>query len=88
MIARTPSILSLSHLSIAQGAICRGITVYTEYQSVCPFVGLGFPTPSPASKSFCGRGGGGTQFGRLDRKPGTLYTLWLYLSAQLDDVSL
>ncbi len=23
----------------------------------------------------CGRGGGGTQFGRLERKPGTLYTL-------------
>ncbi len=28
----------------------------------------------------CGRGGGGTQFGRLGRKPGTLYTLRFYTS--------
>ncbi len=28
----------------------RGIIVYIEYQSVCPFVGIGSPTPSPASE--------------------------------------
>jgi hypothetical protein len=25
----------------------------------------------------CGRGAGGSQSGRLERKPGTLYTLWV-----------
>jgi hypothetical protein len=56
-----------------------------EYQSVCPFVGIGSPTSYPASE--CGSppqdpGEEGTrslawgiQFGRLNRKPGTLYTL-------------
>ncbi len=28
----------------------RGIIVYIEYQIVCPFVGIGSPTPSPASQ--------------------------------------
>ncbi len=53
----------------------------------------GPPTPSPANECVspigpkggvtlaCGRQGGGTQFGRLERKHGTLYTLWLRLWA-------
>jgi hypothetical protein len=28
----------------------RGIIVYLEYQVVCPIVGIGPPTPSPASE--------------------------------------
>ncbi len=59
-----------------------------EYQSVCSFVGIGSTTPSPASECVsqrtqrgegvtlpCGWGCGGTQFGRLERMPGTLCTL-------------
>jgi hypothetical protein len=34
-------------------------------------------------KVACGRGGGRSQFGRLERKPGTLYTLWYILSLSL-----
>ncbi len=37
-----------------------GNVEYTEYQSVCPFVGRR-----------------GAQFGRLDRKPGTLFTYFV-----------
>jgi hypothetical protein len=49
------------------------------------------PAPSPACECVpllepmggatlaCGWGDGGNQFGRLERKPGTLSTLWLYL---------
>ncbi len=64
----------------------RGSIVYIEYQSVCPFVGMGSPTPSPASQcvSPLGPKGGeqhsfaneGAQFRQIDRKPGTLYILW------------
>ncbi len=66
---------------------CRGIILYTAYQSVCPFVGIGSPHPLPR-KQVCPspwtqrregsntrlgvRGWRRTQFGRLDRKPGTL----------------
>ncbi len=63
-------------------------TIYIKYQSVCPFVGIRPPPlPSPHASvsppldpkkgeqnSLAGEGVGGTQFGRLDRKPGTLYT--------------
>ncbi len=35
--------------------------------------------PKGGAPLACGWGGGGSQFGRLDRKPGTLYTLWLRL---------
>ena len=68
----------------------RGIIVivYLEYQSVCPIVGIGSPHPFSESErvSPLGSKGGeehlfqvrgwGTQFGRLDRRPGTLYTPW------------
>jgi hypothetical protein len=30
----------------------RGIIVYLEYKSVCPIVGIGSPTPYPASECF------------------------------------
>jgi hypothetical protein len=67
----------------------RGILVFIDYHSVL-LSELGPPTPSPASEcvsligskggeqhSLAGeRGDGGSQLGRLDRKPGTLYTLW------------
>jgi hypothetical protein len=61
----------------------------TEYQSFCPRIGS--PQPLPRNRVClplgpmwwgvdtlaCGVGGGrGTQFKRLDRKTGTLYTLW------------
>ncbi len=61
--------------------------VYLEYQSVCPFVRIGSPVPSPSSE--CAppwnvRGGNtslrvrgrGSHFGRLERKPVTLYSFW------------
>ncbi len=67
----------------------RGIIVYIEYQSVCPFVGIGYPHPLTRKRvclpPWTQRGekqhslacgvGGGTQFWRLYRKPCTLYTL-------------
>ncbi len=63
------------------------IEIYIVYQSVCPFVEIGSPQPLPfkwvcllpwtqmggATLTF-GWGCEGTQFGRLGRKPGTLYT--------------
>jgi hypothetical protein len=65
------------------------IIVYLEYQSVCPIVGIGSPQPPPLKMSvfppWLQRGGGsnnllqvrgwGSQFGRLDRRPVTLYIL-------------
>jgi hypothetical protein len=68
------------------------IIVYIEYQSVCPFVKMGAPTPSPTRNcvsppAWTQRGRAtlttvvgegvqwGTQFERMERKPGTLYTL-------------
>ncbi len=63
----------------------RRIIVYIEYQSVCPFVGIGSPTPTPTSQcvSPLGPKGGdqhsladeGAQLRQIDRKPGTLYIL-------------
>jgi hypothetical protein len=71
---------------------CPERRVYLEYQSVCPFVGIGsHPPPSHPQANVppptldpregestlaCGRRGVGTKFEQLDRKPGTLYTLW------------
>ncbi len=65
----------------------RGIIVYIEYQSACLFVGIGSPSSSPkasvpspldpnggSNTRLRVRRGRGTLFGRLDRKPGTLYT--------------
>ena len=66
----------------------EGFIVTIEYQSFCPFVEIGSPHPLPfngvcllpwtqmggATLTF-GWEGEGTQFGRLDRNPGTLYTL-------------
>ncbi len=62
----------------------RVILVYIDYQSVCPFVGIGSPSPPPQAiasspwtqrggkqHSLAGEGVGGTQFGQLDRKPDT-----------------
>jgi hypothetical protein len=64
--------------------------LYLEYQSVCPFVRIGSPSPFPASECAprpgikgggggqilaCGWGGWGKQFKRLERKLGTLCTL-------------
>jgi hypothetical protein len=45
----------------------RGIILYLEYQSVCPFVriGIGFPAPSPPPASVSSRGGGATLACRL-----------------------
>ena len=73
-------------------ASLRGIIVYIEYQSVCPFIGIGSPTLSPASQCVSPlgpKGGGatleGAQFRQIDRKPGILYILWgkLYKYAYL-----
>jgi hypothetical protein len=36
--------------------------------------------------SLAGEGFGGTRFGRLERKPGTLYTLWCTLSSHVSVV--
>jgi hypothetical protein len=56
------------------------IKVYLEYQSVCPIVGIGSTPPPPLKVSVSPpldpKGeqplwGWGTQFGRLDRRPGT-----------------
>ncbi len=44
-----------------------------------PSLELGSPPPPPqasVSPPLDLKGGGGTQFGRLDRKPGTLYALY------------
>ncbi len=67
-------------------------TIPLEYQSVCFFVWIVSPRPlfrqqmcfprpmepKGGQTLACGWGGGGTQFGRLERKPGILYTLWFY----------
>jgi hypothetical protein len=73
----------------------QGIIVHIEYLSVCPFVGIGFPPPppfppneyvSPLGPNERGGNtplrvrGGGTQFGGLERRPGTLNTLWIQVS--------
>jgi hypothetical protein len=71
----------------------RGITLYLEYQSVCAFVRIGSPRPLYPKRvcsslvpwnqkggrqhSLAGEGAGGAPFGRLERKPSTLYTLCL-----------
>jgi hypothetical protein len=56
-----------------------------EYQSVCPFVRIGPPPPSSECVPPWNQRGGqhllavrgrGSQFGRLERKPGTLCSLW------------
>jgi hypothetical protein len=79
-----------------QFAPYRGIILYLEYQSVCPFVRSGSPRPrlpqesvSPpwnqrGKDSLAGEGGGGSQFqfGRLERKPGTLSFLLFARIAQ------
>jgi hypothetical protein len=60
--------------------------LYLEYQNVCPFVRIGSPRPLKrvcppwnqrvgGQHSLAGEGRGGSQFGRLERKPGTLSTL-------------
>jgi hypothetical protein len=64
------------------------IIVYIEYLSVCPFVEIGSPPlpqvsvpppldPKGVATFTIGMRGWEAQFGRLDRKPGTLYTLWV-----------
>ncbi len=65
----------------------RGIILYLEYHNVCTFVRIGSPPPPlppaplppPEPKegqhSLVDQGGEGSQFGQLERKPGTLYTL-------------
>ncbi len=63
------------------GRCYRGIVLYLEYQSACPFVRIGSirsisrkrVCPPPGAKGgratfASGWGGGGTQFGRLERK--------------------
>ncbi len=75
-------------ISTVGSCISSGIIVYTEYQSFCPFLGIGSPHPL-TRKRVClhapldPKGGGatlpcgrGAQFRRLERKPGTLYTLY------------
>ncbi len=52
------------------------VTPPIEYQSVCPIVIIG--SEKGGQHYLAGVGGGGTPFGRLDRKPGTLYTLCLH----------
>jgi hypothetical protein len=61
----------------------RGNTVYNtyKYRSVCPFVQIG--SPPPLLPSECGgghllawEGARGANSGRLEKKPGTLYTMW------------
>ncbi len=48
----------------------------------CLFLRLNCPPPlepkGGGQHSLAGEGGGGSQFGRLERKPGTLYTLCIY----------
>ncbi len=63
--------------------------VYLEYHSVCPLVRIGTPPPplpqasvyppEPKVRAYspAGEGVGGSQFGRLEKKPSTLSTLWL-----------
>ncbi len=51
----------IARLSQWGGRFSRGIIGYIEYQTVCPFVGIGTLA--------CEVGSGKTQFGRLDRKP-------------------
>ncbi len=64
------------------------------YQNVCPFIGIWSPHPLPLCEDvypLLPKGGGeatlprgwwgwGNQFGRLERKPGTLYTLCMALN--------
>ncbi len=67
-----------------------GIILYllSTCMSVCPFVRMAPPAPSPPSECVLpgtkggatlawGSKGGRSQFGRLERKPGTLYTLYI-----------
>jgi hypothetical protein len=69
--------------SNVEGTYRKGDNLYLEYQRVSPIVGIGstHPLPServclPPATVSCWWGGGGTQFARLDIKPGTLYNLW------------
>ncbi len=58
----------------------RGIVLYLEYQSVCPFVWTGSPRPLSRKRvlhpppPIVGEGAGGSQFGWLNRKPGSLFS--------------
>ncbi len=46
-----PRIVAMFALAVRRSnPVYRGIIVYKEYQSDCPFVGIGPPTPSPASE--------------------------------------
>jgi hypothetical protein len=77
-------------------AVCKLILcriLYLEYHSVSPFVRIGSPRPLASVSPLWNRGGGqhwlagegfgGSQFGRLKRKPGTLSTLGSLLSDTL-----
>ncbi len=70
--------------------------IYLEYQSVCPFFRIGstnylfssskcvgpLATKRGGATLACVWEGGGSQFGRLERKPGTLSTLCRHQSIQ------
>ncbi len=72
--------------------------LFQEYKSVCPIVRISsHPAPSPPSEcvpppepkgcgqhSLAGEGAGGSQFGRLLKKPGTLSTLWYTVSTYMN----
>jgi hypothetical protein len=60
------------------------VRIYLEYHNVCPLVRIGTPNPSPAIEFVPPgtKGGmGGSQFGRLEKKPSTLSPLCLFLEA-------
>ncbi len=72
-------------------ARCEG----REYQSVIPIVGIGPPPhpdvsvsppldPKGGAPLSCSWGGGGSQLGRLDRRPGTLYTVLSGLGSRVE----
>jgi hypothetical protein len=72
------------------GIKAQSTYINREVQCLSPRLNWDPPTPSPPASVFspppgtkgggdtlaCGWGGGGSQFGRLERKPSTLSTLW------------
>ncbi len=69
--------------------IPQKVQIYLEYHSVCPLVRIGTlhphfrkrvctPTPEPKGGILAaGEGVGESQFGRLEKKPSALSTLWV-----------
>ncbi len=85
--SRAHAVLFSSYLSLT-----HKVKIYVEYHNVCPLVRIGNPPHPVSPQRVCppplnqmwggthsptGEGVGCSQFGRLEKKPSTLSTLWL-----------